>query len=138
MQKIWSETVPEAEIWSKTYFLTKRSEIFEAKQSEMKRNFFSRVLLWSETFLEAKLGHPKHDAVRCAVASSVRYHTARSPSLKFVVSGSAQYDFNLKINIKWLVTRLKNFSFKIEIFLLISNLFLLKSNLFLFRLKYFF
>ena len=71
MQKIWSETVPEAKLWSETYFLTKRSETFEAKQSEMKRIFFPEfrkkeakpfafrlVSLWSETFLEAKLGHP--------------------------------------------------------------------------------
>ena len=68
MQKIWSETVPEAKLWSETYFLTKRSETFEAKQSEIffpefrekeaKPFAFRLVSLWSKTFLEAKLGHP--------------------------------------------------------------------------------
>ena len=34
MQKILSETVPEAKLWSEAYFLTKRSETFEAKWSK--------------------------------------------------------------------------------------------------------
>ena len=75
MQKIWSETVAEAKLWSETYFLTKRSETFEAKQSEIffpefrekeaKPFAFRLVSLWSETFLEAKLGHPTHNIGAC-------------------------------------------------------------------------
>ena len=67
MQKIWSETVPKAKLWSETYFLTKRSETFEAKWSEIFFPEFRKkeakpsetvcVSLSSETFLEAKLGH---------------------------------------------------------------------------------
>ena len=39
VKKIEAKLFPKRE----TYFSTKRSKTFEAKQSEMKRNFFSRV-----------------------------------------------------------------------------------------------
>ena len=89
MQKIWSETVPEAKLWIETYFLTKQSETFEAKQSEMKQNeakfvfqsfakrkrnqtkpfAFRLVSLWIKTFLEAKLVHPNQ---YCIISAFLR------------------------------------------------------------------
>ena len=70
MQKIWSETVPEAKLWSETYFLTKRSETKRNEAKNFSPEFcekeakpsetvcVSLSFAWSEIFLEAKLGHP--------------------------------------------------------------------------------